>query len=559
MKSSKWIFGLMAIMLVLVMAPSGFAQTQVSIFNAPSPQEISTARNAQTADPASIGSGILVSGANIASAPLTSTKLILTFPATISSSPDAVDNSLPGGAPTPTPRLDPIKIVGATGIFATATIATVKYAEGIIQISLPGDGVTPVSGSGTFRVTGVRLDVNGKTAPLTVTASLSSSANNYLLGGNTATLINSLGAGIASFTQAAVSGTTNNGTALMFANQVGGTFADNKASILLAEGFASAWRSNTQVSTNGGPVGAGSGGNGNGTMIRLTIAGLPTGVNATLSQVVTSTSPNISITYIGGAGVLDSSSSGVSNVAFVQFTSGPPMTVTETLGFDVVLGGAPTGTVTPGNITLTATLATVGNALSGSGNPTQTAPDNNPAGTGYVRFAAADLGPVTVGTIISANTAMLIPYAVKVGAYDTGIAIANTTADPFGGPLSGSASPAAGNLVFTLFPRTDTGAGTSFPLTTSATARPGVGLSTDGTLAAGGTWTGLVTDLLTAAGKTGDFFGYIFIQANFLDAHGAAYIFNGAGFTSGTPVLVLPPPAQFSRNSPAGGVESLNN
>ena len=104
--------------------------------------------------------------------------------------------------------------------------------------------------------------------------------------------------------------------------------------------------------------------------------------------------------------------------------------------------------------------------------------------------------------------------------------------------------------------RTSTGAGTPFSLTTSATVRPGLGLSADGTLAAGGTWTVLLSEMLTAAGQTGDFVGYIFIQTNFLLAHGAATISDFRTYSLAAPIHVLPPPAQFSRN--LLGSESLN-
>jgi hypothetical protein len=327
----------------------------------------------------------------------------------------------------------------------------------------------------------------------------------------------------------------------MFTNQTGAAFADATTSFLLTEGFASAWRTATQASTSGIAIA-------NGTQIRLTVTGLPSGVTLNLSQELASggfgNTPGITLS----SAALTPVTSGTTNVTTISFTS-TNLSAVEQLAFTATLTGAPTGTLTAGTITITATMA-----------PVQTSALSTSTGTAIpnrngVVFAQSDVGPLTIGSIISANTTLLIPYAVKVGAYDTGIAIANTTADPFGS-TTGGAIPQAGNLIFTLFPRTDTGAGTSFSVTTSATARPGVGLATDGTLAAGGTWTGLVTDLLTAAGKTGDFFGYIFIQANFLNAHGASYIFDGRGFTSASPVLVLPPPQQTSRNTTT--VESLS-
>jgi hypothetical protein len=325
----------------------------------------------------------------------------------------------------------------------------------------------------------------------------------------------------------------------MFNNQTTGSFADATASFVLAEGFAGAWRTSTMVSTKGTALP-------NGTNIRLTIGGLPTGVTATFTAKTDATTPGVTITYGSGTS-LDATN----NTATIIFTSTNP-NVVESIQFDLTLAGVPTGTINPGAITVTATHAPIGAALK-SGVPDSSAITG--FSTAYIRFAQADVGPLTIGTIVAANTTLLIPYAVKVGTYDTGIAIANTTLDPFGA-AGGGATATAGTMVFTMFPRNATGADPSFTLTTSSTVRPGVGLSTSGTLVAGGTWTGLMSDIMTAAGKTGDYFGYIFIQTNFLNAHGAAYIFNGAGFTSATPVLILAPPASTNRN---GNVEALNN
>jgi hypothetical protein len=556
MKSSKWILGLMAAVLVVALAPSSFAQVNIQIFNTPSPQEVATARNAQTSDPASVGNGILVSGALIATSPLTATGLIFTFPATVSSSNAGASCVLADGTVLTNcsisgsvPSADPIRIDGATGLFASATIATVNWTAGTVNITLPASASN--SSSGTFRLVGTRIDVNGKTAPLNATATLSSSSNNYILQTTTIPIISALGSAIASMTVGTNGTNPNGGTALLFTNQTGGTPADGSASVVLAEGFASAWRTTTQVNTQGIDSSATM----NGTLIRLTLNGLPAGVTATLTIPgtggVTNAIPGTTGAVFIATGTntvsIDASTS-TSNIAYIKFVS-DNLSAVETLQVNIALSGVPTAALAAGSISLTATASPVGNALNSSNQPTQSTPNNAGGGlaTGYVRFAAADT-TVTVGSIVAANTTLLIPYAVRVGTYDTGIAIANTTADPFG-TSAGGATAAAGTMTFTMFPRNATGADPSFALTTSSTVRPGVGLSTSGTLVAGGTWTGLMSDIMTAAGKTGDYFGYIFIQTNFLNAHGAAYIFNGAGFTSSTPVLVLLPTASNTRNT----------
>jgi hypothetical protein len=153
---------------------------------------------------------------------------------------------------------------------------------------------------------------------------------------------------------------------------------------------------------------------------------------------------------------------------------------------------------------------------------------------------------------------MLMPYAAVFPPFDTGLAVANTSADPFG-TANGGASPSAGSIRLDFFPTASTGgAGTSFSLTTSSTVRPGVGLSSDGTLAAGATWTVLLSQVLSAAGQSGSFIGYVFIQANFLNAHGTATISDFRTYSLTANVLILLPPATSPRSSPAGGAEALD-
>ena len=162
--------------------------------------------------------------------------------------------------------------------------------------------------------------------------------------------------------------------------------------------------------------------------------------------------------------------------------------------------------------------------------------------TAFPRYAGAEVGTATVVSIVPANTTLLIPFALVSGNYDTGIAIANTSADPFGA-ATGGASPQSGTVRVDLYPSNSTGAGTAVNFTTSATKKAGLGMAADGTVPAGATWIVNLSELLPLAPVTAPFTGYIFVQANFLYAHGAAYVYDGRGFTSATPVLVLPPPS----------------
>jgi hypothetical protein len=541
--------GVLTMLVFFAMASSSFAQVSISLIPDPSAGEIQTNNNAQTASPGTSGAGILVSGALIANSPLTTTTLRITYPSPITSAPAGfTQGPVPvagvGGA---IPTADPIRIEGATGVFATVGVPVLNTTNSRIEITLPAfpGGNTQ---SGSFRLVGVRIDANGKSGAQTATASLDSSANNYILTTTSVTVINAIGNGIGSMALGARGGNTNNGTATIFTNR---TIPDNLASIVITEGFASAFRTSTQSSNSGAAVQ-------NGTNIRLTFNGVPNGV--TIALVANAGDANNN----RGVSLTSSSITATATTTTISFTGSgggaggaPSLTATDTVEIQMTVSANSTAAVTtPGTVSVTATLAPIGTAVNNDqptalGLPTQVA--------GYPTFVQLDVGPVTVVNIVAASTTLLIPLIEKVGAFDTGISIANTNSDPFGSG-GGGATPSAGTVRFDFFPSTATGAGTACFLQTSATARPGTGIASDGTIASGATYLVLLSQLLPASNcAAGDFFGYVFITANFLNAHGTATITDFRTFSLATSPLVLPPPATSPRSQPIGSVESLGH
>jgi hypothetical protein len=146
--------------------------------------------------------------------------------------------------------------------------------------------------------------------------------------------------------------------------------------------------------------------------------------------------------------------------------------------------------------------------------------------------------PLTVINITAAQTVFLIPFVVNESGFDTGIALANTTTDPFG--TTNGARPQNGNVVFSIFPRV----GTSCTVTPS-TSTVGVGLTSAGILESGRTYTVLLSELLKVTGSNcpTTMTGYIFGVANFPLGHGSAFVTNFTGFTSASNVLILMPPS----------------
>jgi hypothetical protein len=516
---SKLLFGLLGAMVVLALAPSSFAQVNIQIFGAASAQEVQTSQNAQTADPLSSGAGLTVSGSVIANVELTTTRLDITYPGPITSSP-----AIPTG--------DPLRIEGATGLFTTASISTILFSSGVVQITLPEckgacQAATP---SGSFRLVAVRMDVNGRTAPLQASATLANTANGYINSSTPQTVINALGSGIGAMAIGARSGGTNLGTATIFSN---GVVSDATASLLIPEGFASAFRADQTAENPTGHPGTTSAtgrDTNNPYQIRLTVAGLASGQTLSVA-----TSGSSTLSY-GMSGTTFSSTTTTRTISILRSS----LTATEQIQLDFTVTGAGTAPLTPGSITVTATMFPLGAAVEANGTPTAT--------NGYPTFVQADVGPVSIVNVVAASTTLLVPFAVRDLGFDTGIALANTTADPFGTSGGGGATAQSGTIRLDFFPRLSAGgAGTPFSLTTSAAARPGLGLSADGTLSAGATWTVLLSELLTAAGQTGPFTGYIFLQTNFLLAHGAPFVSDFRNFTSFTPMLVLPNPLTVNR------------
>jgi len=569
------LIGLVTILVLFAaMAPSSFAQVQLTIIPDVDNGDIQTSNNALGGAPGANGSGVLVVGSLIATSPLTQTVLRIAYPGPITSLPTGAQNCTIGGftplsgvtgsggafaclPSTGVPAADPIRIIGASGVFAgLGTGIALNTTSQRVEVLLPSS--VSNSASGSFRVVGVRINANGLTGAQTVTASLNNNVNNYLLGSpSTGTIINTLNPGIASIaiglapgnsTVAGVVGNPGAGSATIFTNR---NIARSLGAFILTEGCASCWRSSTQNGNAGAPVTPGQG-----TQIRLTFNNVPVGVTLALSSNVGTATTQGSL----AAAIATSSITSTSNTAVINFTNTSTTNV-ETLEVDYTVTLSTTAAVTTaGAITVNATVFPIGTGIDTTANATSGVNGTGLTGVptevgGYPTFTDVEVGPVTVVNIVAASTTLLMPYAITLPPYDTGLAIANTTADPFG-VGSGGATPASGTIVLNFYPTSATGgAGTPFTLTTSATVRPGGGLSSDGTLAAGATWTVLLSQLLTAAGQTGNFTGYVFVQTNFLDAHGTATISDFKTYSLTSNVLVLSPPATTPRST----AESLGN
>jgi hypothetical protein len=203
-----------------------------------------------------------------------------------------------------------------------------------------------------------------------------------------------------------------------------------------------------------------------------------------------------------------------------------------------------------GEITAAVTLAPTGDALDDG----EVFDDTDDEGS-VPRYEEEFFDAVTVVTFTPATTTFLVPLVMgnpavpqPFGSYDTGIAIANTTLDPWetgDAPDEGGALEQDGTLTFYFFPTT----GDPFTVTPAQMAGA-CGVNGGGVLARGRTFVCNTSEILREGGRTAAFTGYMFIVAGFTQGHGTAFIYGGTPqerFTSATDVLVIRPPAVFQR------------
>jgi len=365
------LIGLVTILVLFAtMAPSSFAQVQITVIPDVDNGDIVTNNNALASAPGANGSGVLIVGSLIATSPLTATVLRIAYPGPITSLPSGATNCTIGGfsvlsttagsggafscgVPNGVPSNDPIRILGQSGVFAGMNAQPLlNTTNQRIEIQLPT--VASNSSSGSFRLVGVRINANGLTGAQTVSASLNTTVNDYLLGSpSSGNVINTLNPGIATAAIGLAPGNTTiqtnatfgAGAATIFTNR---NIARSAGAFILTEGCASCWRTKSQNGNNGGTLVD------NSTQIRLTFNNVPAGVTLTLPgtiQIGTSTNNSSLAGTIGNTSITSSA-----NTSIIDIT-GTSLTQVETMEIDYSVTLTTTAAVTTaGSITVTATL-----------------------------------------------------------------------------------------------------------------------------------------------------------------------------------------------------------
>jgi hypothetical protein len=439
-------------------------------------------------------------------------------------------------------------------------IAALNNSAGQIVISLgSGGGVTAGNTNGFAPTTGIAFTAGTPAAPATSQFDILGVlvSTNGKTGGISAFLTSTGGIGVGTLTNPAASSTVTvisnvlrslkdptvpssipstvstavtGGAAVL--NSAGQVLKGNFA-IRIEENYADALRESGQFN--------GPGQTGNfpqspaaDSQVEIRLANIPNGLDiSSCTAVLTDTSNAVSS---GSPQVNFTTFTSASPVMTINFNGALSLTAVDVLWVLCATVNAGTATLPLPNQSVTATVnvGPAGIALStGSGNPALTG-----LTTGQVpryQLLSQPTAPITVVVFPPSNSTLLISFGAVLTGYDTGIAVANTTADPFG-PTGGGAPASEGTVTFTMY-KND---GTSKVYTTT-TGSPGSGLTGAGVLKSGSTYTVNLSQLLTSASFGPSFLGYIFVNANFTNAHGSAtvYLTSSGGAALSSPALVV--------------------
>jgi hypothetical protein len=275
----------------------------------------------------------------------------------------------------------------------------------------------------------------------------------------------------------------------------------------------------------------------NGTRLAVNFTSIPTGVALYVPVgVIASTTGTGNIQLTTTAAGTASTPVTASTAASVTGLGLAPVTLTAGAGsaiFEVIAGDpnvldrydVPVYVVTTAN---TATAASAGFSTSVSFSPT--------GSTVIPNFVASSAAPLVGSTLSACTTSLLFPFVTNQLGFDTGMAIANTSTDPFG---TNGATNQAGTCTLSMY-----GAGAPTPATVTTPNVP------SGTV---------YTQVLS--GVAAGFQGYIIAQCNFQYAHGFAFVTNGVGANGGLSqgylAGVIPDVNQLKRQTTTG--ETLGN
>jgi len=413
-----------------------------------------------------------------------------------------------------------VNIAAATATSAGAgsgvTPGTVASSGNLVTIPLTfSSAATPIA----VTLKGVRVDVAG-TGLTDLSVSLSSTVIPIVAGQNITKVVNSVAAPMSA-------GSSSNAKAALLDD---GTKAVTVGILTVSEGFASAFASSVQEGTTGVT---------NGYKLKLVLAGaLPTGVTLGLTTTTPSGKTAVSGTITFTPSVLSSAAT-KSVLSFSDTNTG--LKEAFDINFTTVVKTSGTGAISKplAAVVISATVTSD--------------PDNTTTSVPRFNVTALPSGGQTILNVISTTTNILYTYTTwdATLAYDTGLHISNTSADPF---LVNGATATGGAVTYHFFPR---GGGATYSYATVA-GSPGTGLEADGTVAAGGSHTVLLSELIAAAGQSGPFTGYIIAVCGFTHGHGEGFVLSGTTIAQTLNGLIIPNPGSVTRKGVVANGEQLS-
>jgi hypothetical protein len=403
---------------------------------------------------------------------------------------------------------DPLGVF--TGVAAISQIVNTP-AGCVVSVTIPG-GLAVTQGVSFIEVQGARgrVDLSLAAVPgANIIASLSATPSSSSL----FTVPNEGVVGISAIGLTFVSVTA--GSALQ-------CIAATNPTLRFREGFNGAFVQHV-ISTAGTPVPANArpvfGGTRN-TQVRVRLNGLPAGATVTWPATVAAVSATSQVELISQTTTGDTATyefttpfQNISDTTLEQFNVTPTVTLSATPSFGVATVDI---RLYPDIVTGDATVVT--SAI----NITTIRPRFNDP---FIPSPA-----ITFITVGPCRTNLLYPWTLNFAGFDTGIAIANTSTDPYG------TVPQSGTCTVNLFP-TDT------TTTNGVSSGPVISITTN-TVQSGGTWRATLSGIPTFAGKA----GYIIAVCNFQYGHGFAFFTDnfgvGAAATAqGYVANIIPDPA----------------
>jgi len=419
------------------------------------------------------------------------------------------------------------------GVSQTSTTSGISVTVNQTSILISFANNVTFATSDYIKIDGVRLDTASMaTAGGSTLVNLSNTTGQATASSSTLT-VGTFSEPLA-FASTPVTGVNTTTNAVNFFTNATVNGGQNIVTVTLNEVFSNAFETKTTYGTYGPTYSY--------TRVLMTLANIPTGMAisaVSFAGVNGATFTNGHGQYYDGQTVVTANPLNIAITA-QNANSLQGLQVAITFG---VTSGTTTLALNPGNISVTATLNPAGPTIAanyaGAGNPDYpySAPlsGSNPYyfGQNQLHFVARTVStsiPVII-TPLTSNLLSVFNMAVrdtaKAGSfiYDTGIAISNLSGtNPSGIYPAGL----AGTIKVSLYPLDGSGPKT-FETSSDSATRPGLGLSSSGTLAPKATWVVLLSQLLTPAtfSATADFRGFIRFVCNFQDAAGIAYLADG--------------------------------